>query len=52
MWHALGEIRHKCNILIGGGQGKGHLGNIGVYVMIILTWISKTSVNDSTKRFQ
>jgi hypothetical protein len=26
MRHTLGEIRHKYNILIGGGQGKDHLG--------------------------
>ena len=49
----IGEIRLKHNILIGGGRGKGHLGNTGVDVIIILKWIfNETSVNDSTQRFQ
>jgi hypothetical protein len=49
MWHTLGEIRHKYDIFIVGGQGKGHLGDIGVDVIIILKWIFKeNSVNGST----
>jgi len=52
MRRILGEIRHKYDIWIGGGQGKGYLGNTGVDVVIILKRIfNDTSVNDSTQRF-